>query len=195
MTYKHAATHCNTLQHAAKRCNTLQHSATHCNTLQHTATHCSALQHTAAHCNTLQHTARHNISKTKRAPTIFKKRIFGVGVADTCVARIIQHCNSLQHTATCYRTLHFEVEKGAHHLQEANPLILVLQESFSTATRCNTLQHTTFWKKTDAHHLRGANPRRQSCWHLCCTNQIDRAPLWISGFYLRYQEPVHISNI
>ena len=113
MTYKHAATHCNTLQHAAKRCNTLQHSATHCITLQHTATHCSALQHTAAHCNTLQHTARHNILKTKRAPTIFKKRIFGVGVADTCVARIIQHCNSLQHTATCYRTLHFRKTKRA----------------------------------------------------------------------------------
>jgi len=101
---------CNKVQHTAAHCNTLQHTAIHCSTLQDTTfrrrkgrppssrSESSASElltlvlhesfSTATRCNTLQHATAHYILKTKRALTIFEKRILGVGVADTCVARI-----------------------------------------------------------------------------------------------------------
>jgi len=110
---------------------------THCHKLQYTATYCSTLQHTAAHCITLHHTATH--CNTQCSTNIPLSHIF------------------CPHN---YRML------GTVNVKSCSP-IPSWSFTFSTASHCNTLQHTASQCST-LHHTATQSATHAS--HVFCSH-------------------------
>ena len=102
------------------------YTATHCNTLHHTTTHCNTLHHTATHCNMLQLTATHGNSRIWSSGTDSSHLKWGGKL------------------------------RRATRLLPAAILRCVQNGGASTATHCNTLQHTTIHFNNSS--IFGCNP-------------------------------------
>ena len=150
----------------------LVHNSAHCNSLQHTATHCITLQHTATHCNTLQHTLKvghsadyshllmtfYNLQPyqiRKRALYIRKRALYihtrvlqirkRVFFASEQVLQMIQHlliivCTLFFKIRFC--EIYIVLSDTESTLFGKIPFCSTLQHTVTTATHCNTLQHT-----------------------------------------------------
>jgi len=127
-----------TLQHTSfwrRRCRAS--AATLCTTLYSNAPHSTTLHHNAPHCNTLHDTATHLFLEAA-LPSLSRKTL----------QHTVAHWKTPHHAATRYTT--------QHHLA---PHCTALQHTFfwrrccsaSTATHCNTMQHTEIHCNTLQH--------------------------------------------
>jgi len=213
---QHTATQCNTLHSDTCAARITQH----CNTLQHTTfwrrkgrsqssrskSSASKLLTLVLHesfsiatCyRTLQHATAHYILKKKRALILFKKRILWY--------LYCTNHSALQHAATHCSTLHFGKKRTLTIFEERIlgvrvadtcvariRLIALLFEFeyfiFDIRSLCIYIRYITYSISRACLHIKYIIHK------YIISNQIDRAPAWIWGFDLRYQETVHIWNI
>jgi len=144
-------------------------------TLQHTATHCNALQRTATHCNTLQHWRTYDIyaicelhhTATHIVCVCACARVLCVCACCACplyVCVLCAICVTLQHIScacvhvcVCTFSLCVCVLCVWEYVRVCARVSCASTVHSTTATHCNTLQHTaahcnTEWRVTCAWH-------------------------------------------
>ena len=101
-------------------------SATHATRCATHATHCKTLQHTARYCNCGE-TVCGGSTRSATGATRHDGAQYTVTHCDIC--------NTLQHIAAHGNTLYLRIRRNAEAARE-------VRHTTSTATHCNTLQHT-----------------------------------------------------